>query len=425
MTKDFKRFYVSRAMFLGATMFLASIGMASANPSTDTFGSDEPNPVVASPQQAKHSIKGVVEDALGPIAGANVVEKGTTNGTITDMDGNFSLEVSPNSILVVSYIGYKDQEIPVNNQTSFNIKLAEDSQALDEVVVVGYGTQKKVNLSGSVSTINVAELTESRPITNVSHALAGLAAGVNVQGTANQPGNDNASIKVRGQGTLNESSPLVIIDGVEAGINTVNPQDIESMTVLKDAASSAIYGSRAANGVILITTKQAGTDEKVRVQFQASFGIQSLERKVDVLSPEEWIEFRTAYNNNRYISQYGGKGATIEDDYATRLAMIGGKESYYFLNDPRWTEPGYGNLKLIDWQDEFFRLAPIQNYQLSLSSGRGNTKYRVSMGYKDQEGIAIESNYKRLNFRANRKYSTGLLSELIWHHLPVGMKEDV
>ena len=190
MTKDFKRFYVSRAMFLGATMFLASIGMASANPSTDTFGSNEPNPVVASPQ------------------------------------------------------------------TSFNIKLAEDSQALDEVVVVGYGTQKKVNLSGSVSTINVAELTESRPITNVSHALAGLAAGVNVQGTANQPGNDNASIKVRGQGTLNESSPLVIIDGVEAGINTVNPQDIESMTVLKDAASSAIYGSRAANGVILITTKQ-------------------------------------------------------------------------------------------------------------------------------------------------------------------------
>lgn len=140
MTKDFKRFYVSRAMFLGATMFLASIGMASANPSTDTFGSNEPNPVVASPQQAKHTIKGVVEDALGPIAGANVVEKGTTNGTITDMDGNFSLEVSPNSILVVSYIGYKDQEIPVNNQTSFNIKLAEDSQALDEVVVVGYGT---------------------------------------------------------------------------------------------------------------------------------------------------------------------------------------------------------------------------------------------------------------------------------------------
>lgn len=124
-------------------MFLASIGMASANPSTDALGSVEPNPVVASPQQVKHSIKGVVEDEFGPVAGANVVEKGTTNGTITDMDGNFSLEVAPNSILVVSFIGYKEQQIPVNNQKNFTIKLAEDSQALDEVVVVGYGTQKK------------------------------------------------------------------------------------------------------------------------------------------------------------------------------------------------------------------------------------------------------------------------------------------
>ena len=155
MTKDFKRFYVSRAMSLGATMFLASIGMASANPSTDTFGSDEPNPVVASPQQAKHSIKGVVEDALGPIAGANVVEKGTTNGTITDMDGNFSLEVSPNSILVVSYIGYKEQAIIVSGNAPLNIKMVPDTQALDEVVVVGYGAEKKPLMAGAVSGLKV------------------------------------------------------------------------------------------------------------------------------------------------------------------------------------------------------------------------------------------------------------------------------
>ena len=145
-------------------MFLASIGMASANPSTDTFGSNEPNPVVASPQQAKHTIKGVVEDQFGPIAGANVVEKGTTNGTITDMDGNFSLEVAPNSILIVSFIGYKEQQIPVNSQKTVTIKLTEDSQALEEVVVVGYGTQKKVNLSGSVTSVNVSEMAESRPL---------------------------------------------------------------------------------------------------------------------------------------------------------------------------------------------------------------------------------------------------------------------
>lgn len=168
-------------------MFLASIGMASANPSTDALGSTEPNPVVASPQQVKHSIKGVVEDEFGPVAGANVVEKGTTNGTITDMDGNFSLEVAPNSILVVSFIGYKEQQIPVNNQKNFTIKLAEDSQALDEVVVVGYGTQKKVNLSGSITSVNVGEMTESRPLTSISTALAGTAPGVHIASTNNCP----------------------------------------------------------------------------------------------------------------------------------------------------------------------------------------------------------------------------------------------
>ena len=141
MTKDFKRFYVSRAMFLGTSMFLASIGMASANPSIDTLGSAEPNSVVAAPQQNRHTIKCVVEDQLGPIAGANVVEKGTTNGTITDMDGNFSLEVSSNAVLLISYIGYQNQEVPVKGRKDFRISLKEDSQALEEVVVVGYGTQ--------------------------------------------------------------------------------------------------------------------------------------------------------------------------------------------------------------------------------------------------------------------------------------------
>ena len=277
MTKDFKRFYVSRAMFLGASMFLASIGMASANPLTDALGSVEPNPVVASPQQVKHSIKGVVEDEFGPVAGANVVEKGTTNGTITDMDGNFSLEVAPNSILVVSFIGYKEQQIPVNNQKNFTIKLAEDSQALDEVVVVGYGTQKKVNLSGSITSVNVGEMTESRPLTSISTALAGTAPGVHIASTNNLPSNNgDAEITVRGQGTLNNSSPLVIIDGVEGSMSSVNPQDVETMTVLKDAASSAIYGSRAANGVILITTK-SGKSGKMKLEYNGYVFIRNFE----------------------------------------------------------------------------------------------------------------------------------------------------
>ena len=284
MTKDFKRFYVSRAMFLGATMFLASIGMASANPSTDTFGSNEPNPVVASPQQAKHTIKGVVEDQFGPIAGANVVEKGTTNGTITDMDGNFSLEVAPNSILIVSFIGYKEQQIPVNSQKTVTIKLTEDSQALEEVVVVGYGTQKKVNLSGSVTSVNVSEMAESRPLTNISTALAGTAPGVQITSSNNIPSNNgDADIKVRGQGTLNNSSPLVIIDGVEGSLNSVSPQDVETVSVLKDAASSAIYGSRAANGVILITTK-SGKSGKMKLDYTGYVSFQTLDKPYDVVS---------------------------------------------------------------------------------------------------------------------------------------------
>lgn len=266
MTKDFRRYYVSKMMFLGAAMFLTSVGIASANPSSDMSDFRRHLLLLRKKQQAKHSIKGVVEDALGPIAGANVVEKGTTNGTITDMDGNFTLEVASNAILVVSYIGYQNQEISVNGQKDFKISLKEDSQALDEVVVVGYGTQKKVNLTGSVSSVNFEEQALSRPITNVSNALAGISAGVQVMQSSGQPGSDGSTIRIRGVGTLNNAEPLVLIDGVEGSMDLVNPQDIENISVLKDAASSSIYGSRAANGVILITTKK-GKEGKLSVSY--------------------------------------------------------------------------------------------------------------------------------------------------------------
>ncbi len=379
MTKDFKRFYVSRAMFLGASMFLASIGMASANPSIGTLGSVEPTPIVASPQQAKHSIKGVIEDALGPIAGANVVEKGTTNGTITDMDGNFTLEVSSNSILVVSYIGYKDQEIPVNNQSSFNIKLVEDSQALEEVVVVGYGTQKKVNLSGSVSSINVSELAESRPITNVSHALAGLAAGVQVASSSNQPGNDNASIKVRGQGTLNDSSPLIIIDGVEAGINTVNPQDIESMSVLKDAASASIYGSRAANGVILITTKQ-GKAGSIKLEYNG------------------YVSFESIRNTVTPVSNYADYMELVNEGYlnANQKAPFSQPviDEWRNGNDPL----KYPN---TNWIEETFRPATATNHVISMSGGSEKIRFYSSFGYSNNPGVMENTGFEKYNGRVN------------------------
>ena len=322
----------------------------------------------------------VVDEKDEPIIGANVTVKGTSKGTITDLDGKFVISAPTNAkLLEVSFIGYNTQTVTITGKT-LQIKLTESAIALDEVVAIGYGSAKKGNVTGAIAKVN-AEKLEDRATTNIASSLQGQLAGVEVRSTTGEPGSE-LQIRVRGAASINaDATPLYVVDGIPVDdLGSLNPGDIQSIEVLKDASSSAIYGSRGANGVVLITTKQASADDKVKVQFQASFGIQSLERKVDVLSPEEWIEFRTAYNNNRYISQYGSKGATIEDDYATRLAMIGGKESYYFLNDPRWTEPGYGNLQLIDWQDEFFRLAPIQNYQLSLSSGRGNTKYRVSLG---------------------------------------------
>ena len=391
MAKDFKRYYVSRAMFLGASMFLTSIGVASANPLDGTLGSAEPNPVVASAQQAKHSIKGVVEDALGPIAGANVVEKGTTNGTITDMDGNFSLEVSPNSILVISYIGYKEQEIPVSNQTSFTIKLVEDSQALEEVVVVGYGTQKKVNLSGSVTSVNVGEMAESRPLTNISTALAGTAPGVQITSSNNIPSNNgDADIKVRGQGTLNNSSPLVIIDGVEGSLNSVSPQDVETVSVLKDAASSAIYGSRAANGVILITTK-SGKSGKMKLDYTGYVSFQTLDKPYDVIS--NYADYMEYLNEGMINSN---KPAPFSQN-VINLWREKSKDPYGINEHGMPNYLAYPNSDIFDVNET----GVSHQHNLSASGGSEKITYYTSFNYLNNPGIRENCGYERFSLRAN------------------------
>jgi len=284
MMKEFYNFNLRKTAFVSAIVLLAPIGIAQANPTMAGAGASNDRVFSSSPQQAKLAITGTVTDPSGEaIIGANVVEKGTTNGTITDLDGKFSLNVSPNATLVISYIGFTEQQIPVSNQSSFTIKLKEDSKNLEEVVVVAYGSQKKVNLTGSVTAVNMSELTDSRPITNISNGLAGMAAGVQVTSSSNRPGNDNSSILVRGQGTLNNSAPLVIIDGTEGNINSVNPQDIESLSVLKDAASAAIYGSRAANGVILITTKQ-GKKGALKMDYNGYVSFESIGKTMESVS---------------------------------------------------------------------------------------------------------------------------------------------
>lgn len=222
------------------------------------------------------NVTGVVVDASGvPLIGVNVLEKGTTNGTITDFDGKFTLNVSsPNAKLVISYIGYVSQEVSAPKNGELKVVLKEDTETLEEVVVVGYGTQKKANLSGSVSSVDSEQL-QNRPIQNVSSGLQGLMPGVTITGTNGAPGMDSGNIRVRGTGTLNSASPYILIDGVESeAMGDLDPNDIASISVLKDAASAAIYGSKAANGVILITTKRGSTGKpKISYSGYISFRI--------------------------------------------------------------------------------------------------------------------------------------------------------
>lgn len=334
-------------------------------------------------QQNRRTITGIIVDENGEtVIGANILVKGTTNGTITDIDGKFSLNgVAEGATLVVSYVGYEDQLIKVGSQTSFNIKLKVNTELIDEVVVVGYASQKKVNLSGSVSSVKMDDIAEKRPITNLSSGLAGMAAGVSVTSASNKPGDDNGTILVRGQGTLNNSAPLVIIDGVESNINTVAPQDVESMTVLKDAASASIYGSRAANGVILITTKK-GKSGKINVDYTGYASLESIGRTLDPVSNyADYMElFNEAYNNAGQPSRF--TDATIKawrDD--------NGKNPLAYPN--------------TNWVDEVFHTAVATNHNLSVSGGSEKINFYTSFGYNNNPGVIDNSGYERYSFRSN------------------------
>lgn len=252
------------------------------------------------------TISGTVVDTAGEsIIGANVVVKGTTNGVITDLDGNFTLaNVSEKGIISVSYIGYKDQDIPVAGKSFFKITLQEDTETLEEIVVVGYGTVKKSNVVGSIAKVG-AESIEDRPVSRVEQALQGQMAGVSVRITSGAPGSD-ITINVRGAASINgESTPLYVVDGVPIeSLSGINPNDIESIDVLKDAASAAIYGSRGSNGVVLVTTKKGKTGKPV-ISLNAYAAFSSLERKVDVMDGNEWIQFNKKWYDRQWSNSTG------------------------------------------------------------------------------------------------------------------------
>lgn len=318
-------------------------------------------------------IEGTVTDEQGmPIIGATVSVKGHPDiGVTTDIDGKFSLEVAPRTILVIAYLGYNTQETRVTQRIStYNIILKEDNQMLEEVVVVGYGTVKKSDLTGSVSTVGTRSF-ETQPVKNVSQILQGRTAGVEVTNASGMPGS-GAKVRIRGTTSINKSSdPLYVIDGIisSSGLDGLNPQDIQSMEVLKDASSTAIYGSRGANGVILVTTRN-GQEGRPKVTFDAQIGLATVRKDYDLLSP---YEYALALNDIR-----GSQTISAEDLEAYKTGTKG-----------------------INWVDLMTRTAVTQDYSVGISGGTEKVKYLLSGNVLDQEAVTINSQYKRYGFRAN------------------------
>lgn len=320
------------------------------------------NFLTLSDSYAQNTVTGKIIDENGEgLPGVSVVVKGTTAGSITDLEGNYSISVNEGAVLVFSYIGYGTVEETVGSRSVIDSQLALDLQELSEIVVVGYGTQKKSNLTGAVGVID-AESIAARPITSASQALQGQTSGVWINQASGEPGEDGASIRIRGIGTLNNADPLILVDGIEAPFDNINPNDIESITVLKDAASASIYGSRAANGVVLVTTKRGSRSEKPRITYSGYFGTASPTNLPGmVTNSAEFMELRNEADINA-----GSPAGTYTQAQIDQYRNIGEN----------------GN---TDWLDEVFNSAGVQQHNLSISGGSEKTNYLVSVGYLNQK----------------------------------------
>jgi len=329
--------------------------------------------------QAQNKISGKVTDQKSnqPIIGASVLVKGTNNSATTDYDGSFTLDVDDtNAVLVFSYVGYEKVEQSLNGKTQIQVSLKEENNALNEVIVIGYGTIKKSDMTGAVGGLKGSQL-DSQSNNNVGSAIQGKIAGVTVESDSGAPGS-GTKIQIRGAGSLNNNNPLILVDDIAvASMNNLNPSDIESIQVLKDASAAAIYGSRAANGVILITTK-SGKKGDLKVSFNTSFGVSTVANQLSLLNQEQWAKVSNAA-------------------YAAA-----GKQPLPIALNPEVGGAG------VDWQDEIYRSAATQNYSLGLAGGTDNAKYSMSLSYFDQEGVVKETNYDRINFRVKSDYKKGI-----------------
>ena len=357
---------------------------------------DEPE-VVEQTKPTVRTVSGVVYDSDGlPVIGAGVMVEGSLHGTVTDEDGRWTLELEDDNVtLEISSMGYQRQSVAVKGRSDFTVTLTSDTQYLDEVVVVGYGTQKKVNLTGSVSMVTSEDMA-SRPVSNMSSGLQGLLPGVTVVNASGQPGASGTTIRVRGVGTIGNANPLILIDGIEGDLSTINPEDIESVSVLKDAASASIYGARAANGVLLVTTKKMNDNpgaakDNAKVTFGAYAGIQTPTRLPQMCDA---IEFMTLDNEAR--QNVGTAIGWLEDSFKK---VTDNTDPNYFAN--------------TDWLDEVLNsYAPQQNYSLSLNGGIGSSGYMLSYRYFDQKGLTVGSSTGEQRHNVRFKMNTRLIDRL-------------
>ena len=349
---------------------------------------------VQSRKSGARIISGKVHDTDGyPVIGAGVLIAGSTKGTVTDENGFWTMELDNENVNIeISSMGYASQTLAVAGRSDFNIVLRPDTQFLEEVVVVGYGTQKKVNLTGSVAMVGAEEIS-ARPISSLSSGLQGLLPGVTVVNATGQPGESNTTIRVRGIGTIGNANPLVLIDGVEGDISAVNPEDIESVSVLKDAASASIYGARAANGVLIVTTKktQGGATEKAKVTFGAYFGLQTPTRLPQMCDA---IDFMTLDNEAR-------------TNVGTSIAWL--DHHFDWVNNN--TNPN--NFANTDWISEVLNdYAPQQSYSLTLNGGLGSSGYMLSYRYFDQKGLTVGESTGEQRHNVRFKMDTRILDRL-------------
>ena len=325
---------------------------------------------------AQSVVRGTVTDEAGePVIGATVRVQGTNDGTVTDMDGKFSVQAASNATLNVSYVGYVSQSVPVSGRSNITVVLSEDATTLSDVVVIGYGTMKKSDISGSVASVNTEQMMRRMP-SNIAQGLQGAAPGVMVTMQDGAP-DANAAVRIRGVATINgNAAPLYVVDGVQVGTNAnfLNPSDIESIEILKDASATAIYGAAGANGVVMITTKH-GTKGKTNVNITANWGLQTAPGNLDVVDL---------------------------DGYARTIRQARANDGTSIWNEV-WSETYDGKRKYINWLDEMTRTSLRQDYNISASGGNEKTQYNGSVGFLRNDGVVVNTQYQRITARANMK----------------------